>query len=81
VNAELEGELEFGTDAISGRDEDGLFVFAVEAEEAAEAADFAENIAGEGALGEVLDALLGAIAGGDVDTGVGVGDRGRSGLR
>jgi hypothetical protein len=80
MDAELEGELELGADAVGRGDQDWLLVFAVETEEAAEAADLAEHVAGEGALGEVLDALFGAIAGGDVDAGVGVGGRGGGGF-
>ena len=64
VDAELEGELELGADAIGARDENRLLGFAVEAEETAEAADFAEHIAGEGALRKVFDGLpSGAVAG------------------
>ena len=75
VDAEFEGDLELGADAVGAGDEDGLLVLAgIELEEAAEAADFAKHVAGEGALGEVLDALLGAVAAGDVDSGIGVGD-------
>ena len=74
VDAELEGDLELGADAVGGGDEDGVGVFVeVEREEAAEAADFRKDLLVEGLTGEHLDALLGAVAGGDVDAGVGVG--------
>ncbi len=54
MDAQMEGELELGSDAVGGGDKDGLLVFAIEFEEAAEAADFAEDIAGKGPLSEVL---------------------------
>ena len=75
VDAEFEGDLELGADAVCGGDQDGLREFLeVEGEEAAEAADFGEHMLVEGLAREHLDALLGAVAGGDVDAGVGVGD-------
>ena len=51
-----------------------LYLSGVELEEAAKAADFAQDVAGEGALGEVLDTLLGTVAAGNIDPGIGVGD-------
>ena len=75
VDAELEGDLELGADAVGAGDEDGVGeLLEVEREEAAEAADLAEDLAVEGLAGEHLDALLAAIGAGDVDAGVGVGD-------
>ena len=51
VNAEFEGDLELGADAVGAGDQDGLLgICRVEREEAAEAADFAEDVAVEGAL-------------------------------
>ena len=47
--------------------------FQVEGEEAAEAAYLGEDVFVEGLAREQFDALLGAIAGGDVDAGIGVG--------
>ena len=71
------GDLELGADAIRTRDEDRVLIaLQVGREERAEAADAAEHAAGEGLLRERLDALLGVIAAGDVDAGVGVGDLG-----
>jgi len=82
VDAQVEGQLELGADAVGGADQDGLGPFPeVELEKGAEAADAAQDTAVEGALGEVLDAVLGAVAGGDVDAGVGVGDGLAGGFR
>ncbi len=75
VDVELEGDFEFGANAIHRRDQDGVGVlFEVEGEEAAEAADLGEDLAVEGFAGEHFDALLAALGAGDIDSGVGVGD-------
>ena len=75
VDAEFEGDLELGADAVGGGDQDGLGkFFEVEREEAAEAADFGEDVLVEGLAGEHLDALLGE------DVAIG-GDDGGSSLR
>ena len=75
VDAELEGDLELGAYAVGGGDQHGVGKLGqVEREEAAEAADLAQHLLVEGLAGEHLDALLGAVAGGDVDAGVGVRD-------
>ena len=49
------------------------------AEQAAEAANLAQHSLGEGFMGEILDALLGAVGAIDVYARIGVGDTG--GLR
>ena len=46
----------------------------VDGEQAAEAADLAQDAAIEGLMGEILDALLGAIGALNIDAGVGVSD-------
>jgi len=75
VNAEFEGDLEFGADAIGAGDKDRLLEFArIELEEAAKAADFAQDILVKCPLRKVLDALFSAVAAGDVDPGVSIGD-------
>jgi transposase-like protein len=77
VHAELEGDLELGAHAVGGADQDGVLpALQVEPEERAEAADAAQHIAVKGLLRQVLDALLGAVAAGDVHAGVGVGHGG-----
>ena len=59
VDAELEGDLEFGAYAVGRGDEDGVGeLLEVEGEEAAEAADFGEDMLVEGLAREHLDALL-----------------------
>ncbi len=74
MEAQFEGNLELGANAVGRADQDGrLPALQVEAEEGAEAADAAQNIAVKGLLGEELDAFLGAVAGGNVDAGVSVG--------
>jgi len=76
VNAEFEGDLELGADAVGRRDEHRLGeLLQVKRKQAAEAADFGEYVLVEGFAREHFDALLGAVAGGDVDAGAGVGVR------
>ena len=75
VNAEFKGNLELGADAIGAGDQDRLLVFArVELEKAAKAADFAQDILVKRPLRKILDALFSAVAAGDVDPGVSIGD-------
>ena len=75
VEAEFEGDFELGADAVCRADEDRVLeALEVEAEERPEATDATEDIAVEGLLSEVFDALFGAVAGGDVDACRGVGD-------
>ena len=77
VHAEGKGDFELGADAVGARNQDWVGIFrGVEAEEPAKAADVAQDRLGEGLLCEVLDALLGAIALGDVDSSGGIGDGG-----
>ena len=74
VDAELEGDLELGADAVGGRDEHGVReLVEIECEEAAEAADLGKDVPVEGLAREHLDALLGAVSGRYVDACVGVG--------
>ena len=62
VDAELEGDFEFCADTVGAGDEDGVRVLGeVEAEEAAEAANFAEDLLVEGFAREHFDALLGPV--------------------
>jgi len=62
VDAEVEGNLEFGANSVCARDEDGIGeLLEVEREEATEAADLAEYLLVEGLAGEHLDALLASI--------------------
>ncbi len=76
VDAELEGDLELGADAVCAGDQDGVGVLCnVESEEAAEAADVAEDLLVECLLREIFDALLGAIPGGDVHASIGIAHR------
>jgi hypothetical protein len=82
VAVELEGDFELGSYAVCGADEDGAFeLLQVKAEERAEASDASEDVPVEGFLREVLDAILGAVASGDVNAGVGVGDGLGAGFR
>ena len=75
MDAKLEGDLEFGADAVGGGDKHRVWeLFEVEREQAAEAADLAEHLPVEGFASEHLDALLAAFSAGDVDAGVGVAD-------
>ena len=75
VDAQLEGDLELGADAVGRRDQDGVGkFFEIEREQAAEAADLREHMAVEGLARQHLDALLAAVGAGDVDPGVGVAD-------
>ena len=77
VNAQLKGDLELGSHAIRTGDQDRILVAPeIRREEAAKAADFAKHLLVEGLLRESLDPLLGPVATGDVDAGVGVGNLG-----
>jgi hypothetical protein len=81
VDFEGEGEFELGADSVGGGDEDGIFPFSgVEFEEAAEAADVADDGTIEGALGEIFDALFGAVSDGDVHARIGIGHRSGDGV-
>ncbi len=74
VHAHFKGELELGAHAIDAADQHGIGEFLlVHLEEPAKAADLAEDTLVEGAVRQVLDALLGAIRLFDVDACVGVG--------
>ena len=76
VNVEIEGDLELGADTVGARYQHRVFVAnQVELEESAESADFTQDLFVEGSLGKILDALFGAVAATDVNSGVGVGDR------
>src|SRR6185437_7518035 len=75
METELESDLELGADAIGRTNENGVFpALEVEAEESAEAANAAQDIAIKRLLGEKLDALLGAIGGMKIDASSGVSD-------
>jgi len=75
VDAEVKCQFELGADAVGGADKDGFSpLFEVELKERSEATDAAQNAAGEGSLGKVLDTVFGSISRGDIDTGVSVGD-------
>jgi hypothetical protein len=74
VDAEFEGDLELGTNAVCARDQHRLReFFEIEREEAAEAADLGEHVLVECFAREHFDALLGAVAGRDVDACRGIG--------
>jgi len=74
VNAEIEGQFQLGPHAVSGAHQNRLSPFLqVKLKKRAEAANTAQYIAVKGALGEVFDAVLGAVARGDVDASIGIG--------
>ena len=73
VDAHGHGDFQLGADAIRARNENGLFpLFIVESEERAEAADSAEDTAGERTVGVMPDALLHFFGDSDVHSGIGV---------
>ena len=75
VHAHFKGELELGAHAIDAADQHrvGEF-FLVHLEEPAKAADLAQDALVEGAVRQVLDALLGAVCLLDVHACIGVGE-------
>ena len=75
MDVEIEGYFELGADAVGGGDEDGVGEpFEIKGEQAAEATYLAQNMLVKGFTGKHLDALLGAVSGGDIDAGVCVAD-------
>ncbi len=75
VQVHLEGELQLGAHAVYAGDQHRVLeLLLVHLEQPAVAADLAQHVLVEGAVGEILDALLGTISPLDVNAGVGVGD-------
>jgi|SRR6266700_3560652 len=69
----LEGQLEFRAYAVNTRNQDWVEILGlIHREQSAEAADFTEHAFCERLMGEILDALLGAVGLVDVDARVGV---------
>jgi len=83
VDSQLEGDLQLGPHAVCAGDKHGLGeFFQVQREQTAKSADLREHMLVECLARQHLDPLLGAVAGGDVNPGIGVGGTGlRSGLR
>ena len=76
VDVELEGYFEFGAYAVCGGDEHrGRELLEIEGKEAAEAANLTQDVLIEGLARKHLDALLGAIPRGDINSGISVGQR------
>ena len=74
MHAHVEGDFQLGAHAIDARNQHRIQILFVDREQPAESADFAQHSLGEGFVGQILDALLGAVATIDADTGIGVGD-------
>jgi len=69
-----EGDFEFRADSVHAGDEHGVFHAAqVRAEEAAEAADFAQNLGSMGGADEGVDSFFDLVAEVHIDSGSGVG--------
>jgi hypothetical protein len=83
VDAQLKRDLQLGAHAVGARHQHRLGNFTrSSANSPAESADLREHMLVECLARQHLDALLGAVAGGDVNPGIGVGGAGlRSGLR
>src|SRR5947209_3480858 len=75
VQPHYEGDFQFGSHTIHAGNQHRLaeFLF-IDGEQAAEAADLAHDAAGKGAMGKVLDALLGPVGTVDIDAAIGVSD-------
>ena len=81
MDVHLEGDFQLGAHAVHAGDQDRIHPLRlVHGEQAAEAADFAQDAAGESLVGEILDPLFGAVGAVNVHTGVGVGDGGLRGI-
>ena len=81
VDVHVEGDLQLGADAVHAGDENRVEeLLLIDGEEAAEAANLAEYSLGESLVGEILDALLGAVAAFNIHARVGVGDRSLGGF-
>jgi hypothetical protein len=77
VHPHREGYFELGADAIRTRNQNRVRIFAdVQAEETAEAANIPKHLLVEGFLGEILDALFGAVSLGNIHASGSVGDSG-----
>jgi hypothetical protein len=76
VDLHLEGDLQLGAHAVDARHQHRIEIGFGDGEQASEAADLAQNSLGEGFVGEVLDALLGAIGAIDAHARIGIGDTG-----
>src|ERR1019366_531227 len=73
VQVHFKGDLQLGTDPVHAGNQNRVRVlFLVDGEEPAKAANLAQHSAIEGLVGEILDALLGAIGALDVYASVGV---------
>src|SRR5204863_5011639 len=65
----------FGSDSINARHQDRVQVLLVDGKKTPETADFAEHATGESFVRQILNALFGLVGAGDVNPGIGVGDR------
>ena len=75
VHPHLESDFELGAHSIGGANQDGILpALQIEAEKRSKTTDATHHIAVESLLGQVLDALFGAVAAADVHACVGVGD-------
>ena len=75
VQLHLKRQLQLGAYAVHAGDQHRVgILLLVDGKQPAKAANLAQHAAVEGLVGQILDALLGAIGALDVNTGVGVGD-------
>ena len=73
MDVHLKGDLQLGAHAVHAGDQHRVDILQlVHGEQAAEAADFAQDAAGKSLVGEIFNALLGAVGTVDVDARVGV---------
>src|SRR6266853_59919 len=76
MQAHLEGNLKLGSDTVDARYQHWIDVFGlVHGKKTAKASNFAEHAARKSFVGQVLDALLGAVGAVNIYASVGVGDR------
>ena len=80
VQVHLKRDLQLRAHSVHTRDQHRVGVLRlIHRKQSAEAANFAQHAASEGFVSQVLDALLGAVRAADVNPGIGVRDRRRTG--
>ena len=76
MQAHLKSYLEFGAHSVRTGDQDRIAILAVQGKKSTEAANVAQNVFGEGFMGEIFDSFLGPVRAVDINTGIRVSNSG-----